>query len=66
MIVNFNTERTHVAQNGHNFVIGGWCNRKTDINIEYDCSNSNQVVQVGACNTNEPKTMVHDNIDTLL
>ena len=50
-------------------MIGGWCNEKTDINIEYDCSNSNQVVQVGARNTNKPKTMVHDDdniIDTLL
>ena len=58
VIVNFNTERTHVAQNAHNFVIGGWCNRKTNINIKYDCSNSDQIVQVGARNTNKPKSRV--------
>ena len=47
-------------------MIGGWYNGKADINIEYDCSNSNQVIQVGACNTNEPKAMVHDNIDIII
>ena len=40
-------------------MISGWCNRKTDIDIEYDCSNSNQIVKVGACKTNKPKTKVH-------
>ena len=36
-------------------MISGWCDRKTDVNVEYDCSKSNEIVQVWACKTDEPK-----------
>lgn len=44
---------THTAEDYQNLKISSGHNRETDVNVEYDGSYSNQVVQIGACETNE-------------
>ena len=44
---------THTAQDYQNFRISSGHNRENDVNVEYDGSYSNQIVQIWACETNE-------------
>ena len=44
---------THITQDNQNFRINCRHNGETDVYVEYDGSYSNQVVQIGACETDE-------------